>query len=125
VHGIIQVCLTFNLKPRREDHIPKKYFTPNPTLMRPLRSGPLANHLNGFAELLVQQGYGSYAGWKKIRLAADLNRWLVRQCREIGALDEQQAPAFLEARHGGAQTASWENDRGLMGNGRAGGAPLN
>lgn len=76
----------------------KKLFNPNPTIMRQLRSGPLSPYLDGFAELLVHQGYCDDTGWKKIRLVADLSRWLVRQGLKIDALDEQQAAAFLAAR---------------------------
>ena len=76
----------------------KDRFVPNPSIMRPLRSGPLATYLDGFAELLVQQGYCGHIGWKKIRLVSDLSQWLARQRREIAALDEQQAAVFLAAR---------------------------
>jgi len=76
----------------------KNRFTPNPAIMHQLRSGPLSAYLDNFAELLVQQGYSSQAGWKKIRLIADLSRWLIRQHLKISQLDEQQTAAFLDAR---------------------------
>src|ERR1035437_136418 len=75
-----------------------KRFTPNSIVMRQLRIGFLSAYLDGFAKLLVQQGYSSQTGWKKIRLIADLSRWLVRQRLQITQLDEQQAAAFLDAR---------------------------
>jgi len=75
-----------------------KRFVPNPTIMRQLRSGPLSAYLDGFAESLAQQGYCNQTGWKKIRLVADLSRWLARQRLKIGELDEQRSAAFLDAR---------------------------
>lgn len=76
----------------------KNRFVPNPTIIRTLRSGPLATHLDGFAELLAQQGYSSQIGWKKIRLVADLSQWLERQRQKIDALDEHRTAEFFEAR---------------------------
>jgi hypothetical protein len=75
----------------------QKCFHPHPTAMRQLRSGVLSKYPDGFAELLVQQDYCIQAGWKKVRLVADLGQWLVRQRLKINGLDEQQAAAFLDA----------------------------
>jgi hypothetical protein len=45
-----------------------KSFFFNPKVMRPLRCGPLAQWLDGFAERLVQQGYSNHVGCRKMRL---------------------------------------------------------
>lgn len=76
----------------------KNRFAPHPTAMRRLRNGPLATNLDGFAELLVQQGYSSPAGWKKIRLVADLSRWMMQKNLPAEALDEQRGTTFLKLR---------------------------
>jgi len=96
--GIIRVCFSFNLNQRKENTSMIKRFTPNSTVMRQWRSGPLSGYLDSFAELLVQQGYSSNAGWKKVRLVVDLSRWLAQQRLKIGELDEQQSAMFLDAR---------------------------
>ena len=76
----------------------QKCFHPHSTAMRQLRSGPLSNYLDGFAELLVQQGYCNQAGWKKVRLVADLSRWLERRHIKLKQLDKGRADTFLRAR---------------------------
>lgn len=72
-----------------------KRFRPHPKRLQPLRSGPLGSHLEGFATLLVEQGYSSGAGWKKIRLVADLSRWMVQENLRLDELDEQRITMFL------------------------------
>jgi hypothetical protein len=45
---------------KKGKHTMKDRFVPNPTIMRPLRSGPLAAYLDSFAARLVQQGHCSH-----------------------------------------------------------------
>ena len=63
-----------------------------------LRVGPIGPHLEGFAALLSQQGYCRANGWLKMRLAADLSRWLCRRRLALKDLDEAWTSAFLTAR---------------------------
>ncbi len=74
------------------------FFRPRPEDLFPLRSGPLAPHLEGFAAVLAQQGYCRSTGWQKVRLVAELSQWLAVRGLRIGQLDERQVSAFLEAR---------------------------
>jgi hypothetical protein len=76
----------------------KERYTTSPSIPPPLRRGPLSPYLDGFAELMVEQGYSSPARWRKIRLAADLSSWLARRRLKVGVLDERQTAAFIEAR---------------------------
>lgn len=63
-----------------------------------LRVGPIGPHLEGFAALLSRQGYCRAIGWLKIRLAADLSRWLCRRRLALKDWDEAWTSAFLTAR---------------------------
>jgi site-specific recombinase XerD len=72
------------------------FFRPQPQEMSPLRSGPLGPHLEGFAALLVRQGYCRIYGWRKFRLAAALSQWLAERRLHPSQLDEHQASAFLQ-----------------------------
>ena len=62
--------------------------------LQPLQSGPLGAYLESFAALLVQRGYCSESGWDKIRLIAELSRWMDRRKLRIEQLDEQRAIVF-------------------------------
>jgi site-specific recombinase XerD len=63
-----------------------------------LRRGPLGLYVDGFAGLLFEQGYSGSVGRQKIRLVADLSRWLERKQLGIEALNEQRIADFLKAR---------------------------
>jgi site-specific recombinase XerD len=76
-----------------------EFFRPQPQDLLPLCSGPLAPHLNSFAALLAQQGYGRSYGWQKVRLVADLSQWLAKRRLKLEGFDERQATDFLEARY--------------------------
>jgi site-specific recombinase XerD len=80
---------------RKEMASMSKRFRPHSKTLQPLQSGPLGAYLEKFAALLVQQGYSSEAGWKKVRLVADLSRWMVQKNLPLGELDEQRTTAFL------------------------------
>lgn len=73
-------------------------FRPQPEDLLPLRSGPLAGHLDNFAVLLAQQGYCRSSGWQKVRLVADMSQWLAGKDFKLAELDEQRTEAFLKTR---------------------------
>jgi site-specific recombinase XerD len=62
------------------------------------RRGPLGPHLDNFAALLTQQGYCRQTAWAKLRLVADLSRWMERRRVAPNQLDEEQVAAFLKTR---------------------------
>ena len=86
-----------------------KRFRPHIKALQSFQSGPLGAHLESFASLLIQQGYSSEAGWDKIRLVADLSRWMVHKKVRLEELDEKRTTTFLDwrwqrvARHTGDQ----------------------
>lgn len=63
-----------------------------------LRSGPLEPHLDDYAQLLAEQGYSRQAARQKLRLAADLSRWLERKRLPAEKLNERRVREFLGAR---------------------------
>jgi site-specific recombinase XerD len=63
-----------------------------------LRCGPLASQIDGFAGLLLRQGYATYTGRWKIRVVADLSRWLHRRQMRTKDLNEEQIGQFLKTR---------------------------
>jgi integrase/recombinase XerD len=63
-----------------------------------LRCGPLAAHIDGFADHLSSQGYPNHTARRKIRLAADLSAWLSRRHLSTEDVEEEQVEGFLEAR---------------------------
>jgi len=75
-----------------------KSFFFNPKVMRPLCSGPLTQWLDSFAERLIQQGYSDLVGRRKMRLVADLSRWLGQQRLTAAKLNEQRVAEYLRGR---------------------------
>ena len=71
-----------------------KRFSADLKNLQPLQSGPLGAYLESFAALLVQRGYCSESRWDKIRLIAELSRWMDRRKLRIEQLDEQRAIVF-------------------------------
>ena len=69
-----------------------------PTIPDKSPVGPLHTHIGGFAETLVKQGYSSYAIDQKIRLLADLDRWLIQRRLKIQDLAEEHIEKFLRCR---------------------------
>jgi site-specific recombinase XerD len=67
----------------------------------PLRSGPLAPHLDSFAARLSEQGYSKYYGRQKIEMVADLSQWLDRNHIPVANLNERRIDVFLAARSKG------------------------
>lgn len=66
--------------------------------LQSLQFGPLGSHLENFALLLIQRRYSSEAGWDKIRLVADLSRWMVEKKVRLEELDENLTKAFFRWR---------------------------
>jgi len=71
--------------------------TQQPNFAR-LRRGPLAPYLDRLAARLTEQGYSQQTACKKVRLAADLGRWMERKHLAPRQLDERQVAAFLKTR---------------------------
>lgn len=71
---------------------------PNPDHQQRLRAGPLAGDIDGFAAWLADEGYGLSSARDKLRLTADLSRWLAEQGLAIDAVNEQRIESFLHAR---------------------------
>jgi site-specific recombinase XerD len=81
-------------------------FDPKPKELGCLHVGPLEPHVDGFAALLQQLGYCRTNGWQKVKLVADLSRWLERKHLTLQQLNEAQTDAFLKARW---QRVSWRS----------------
>jgi len=64
-----------------------EFFFPQPQDLLPLRSGPLAPHLDRFATLLAQQGYCQPEGRRRLRLVADLSQWLAERRIKLEEFD--------------------------------------
>lgn len=73
-------------------------FGPGSGDLRPLQVGPLAPHMESFGALLSRRGYCHQSRWGKIRLVADLSRWMERRRIAPRQLDELQVAAFLNTR---------------------------
>jgi site-specific recombinase XerD len=63
-----------------------------------LRFGPLGPHLDDYAQLLTEHGYSRQAARQKLRLAADLSRWLERKGITVEELQEQRVREFFRTR---------------------------
>jgi site-specific recombinase XerD len=74
-----------------------RFYSQRKSLQR-LRRGPLGPHLHDFAGLLAEQGYSNRFAQQKIRLAADLSRWLEQKHIPLEQLNERQVAVFFEAR---------------------------
>ncbi len=73
-------------------------FFPDPAIRQRLYSGPLATHIDAFAERLASQGYAGSTAREKLRLVAGLSRWLDRGKLEADHLNEQRIRQFLDYR---------------------------
>jgi site-specific recombinase XerD len=73
-------------------------FEPEPEKLRSLNIGPLGPHIEHFAAVISRQGYCKDNGWQKVRLVADLSRWLEQRGVTLRQLDEQQIAAFFQGR---------------------------
>lgn len=64
----------------------------------PLTPGPLETHVASFATLLARQRYCRQIARRKLRLVADLNRWLFRKRVPLVQVDEAVISTFLQTR---------------------------
>ncbi len=72
----------------------KLYFCSN-AVQRWLHAGPLAEHVDGFASWLFDQGYSRQMARAKLRLTGVLSRWLEERALDLSALDEALYSVFL------------------------------
>ena len=63
-----------------------------------LYAGPLASHVDDFADWLAHQGYARKTGRRKLRLVGQFSRWLGEQGLHLPALDEGQLEQFRSFR---------------------------
>ena len=63
-----------------------------------LYAGPLASHVDDFADWLADQGYARKTGRRKLRLVGQFSRWLGDQGLDLPALDEVQLERFRSFR---------------------------
>lgn len=75
----------------------KNYF-PDPRARQRLYEGPLALHIDAFAERLIRQGYASTTVNEKLRLIAHLSRWLDRNKLPVEDLNEARIERFRRYR---------------------------
>lgn len=65
-----------------------KFYFPDPRVRQRLYEGPLAIHIDVFAEQLTRQGYSTATARDKLRLIAHLSRWLDRDKLSVQDLNE-------------------------------------
>ena len=73
-------------------------FFPDPTTRQRLYSGPLAAHIDAFAERLTTRGYAASTARERLRLIAHLSRWLDQQNLTADSLNELIICQFLDDR---------------------------
>jgi hypothetical protein len=71
------------------------YFYSHPKVLKRLHFGPLGNHIDSFAQILMVQGYQTSTAKHKIRIVADLSRWLEQQGLRVKDLDETTLNEYL------------------------------
>jgi len=71
------------------------HFFSNPKVLKRLHYGPLGSHIDGFAQILMVQGYKRSTAKYKIGIIADLSRWLDQQGLSLKDLDEIILNKFL------------------------------
>lgn len=57
--------------------------------------GPLRDYIGGFAEILVVRGYAEFTSREKLRVVADLSRWLQGQGLQASDLDDIAVAGFV------------------------------
>ncbi len=70
-------------------------FFSNPKVLKRLHLGPLGTHMDSFAQTLMMQGYKRNTAKQKIRIVADLSRWLDQQRLSVKDLDEITLNQYL------------------------------
>ena len=66
-----------------------------PKVSKRLHFGPLGSHIDSFAQNLMVQGYKTSTAKQKIRIVADLSRWLDQQGLSVKDLDEITLNEYL------------------------------
>jgi site-specific recombinase XerD len=80
-------------------------FFPDPTIRQRLYSGPLAAHIDVFAQRLTTGGYAASTAREKIRLIANLSCWLDHHKLTADSLNEPCICQFLDDRSRRGYTA--------------------
>jgi site-specific recombinase XerD len=70
-------------------------FFSHPKVLKRLHFGPLGRHIDSFAQILMVQGYKTSTAKHKIRIIADLSRWLDQQGLSVKDLDETTINEYL------------------------------
>ena len=73
-------------------------FLTDPKTLQTLHEGPLGAHIDAYAALLHEQGYGRQSACRQIRLMADLGCWLGRHDLAANDLSPQRLQAYLQYR---------------------------
>ncbi len=63
-----------------------------------LYTGPLAGHVDEFADWLTDQGYARTTGQRKLRLAGQFSRWLEDRGDDLSVLDDARLEQFCSFR---------------------------
>ena len=71
------------------------HFYSNPKFLKLLHLGPLGGHIDSFAQILIVQGYKPSTAKHKIRIVADLSRWLDRHGLRVKDLNETTLDDYL------------------------------
>ena len=71
------------------------HFFSQPKVLKRLQFGPLGSHIDSFAQMLIVQGYKTNTAKQKIRIVADLSRWLDQQGLPVQDLDETTLNEYL------------------------------
>ena len=71
------------------------HFYSQPKVLKRLHSGPLGSYIDSFAQILIVQGYQTSTAKHKIRIVADLSRWLEQQGLRVKDLDETTLKKYL------------------------------
>jgi site-specific recombinase XerD len=72
------------------------HFYSNPEVLQRLHSGPLGDHIDSFAQILIVHGYKPSTAKHKIRIVADLSHWLDRHELRIKDLNEATLDDYLK-----------------------------
>ena len=91
-------------------------FYSDPLSLQHLCIGPLSTHIDTFAQFLSAQGYANSTVKEKVRVVADLSRWLQRKRLGVKTLDERRVSEFLRYRRnqGLCRRNAFHTLRGLL-----------
>ena len=73
-------------------------FFKDPKVRRSLHCGPLDPHVDGFAEVLFEQGYAATTAKQKLLLISELSHWLKRHHQAVEDVSESRSETFLRYR---------------------------